>query len=264
MQVTFTSPWFVPTAGVARLEFSHIFVEGFSLSLELQYLQGEVWRNLWSRSDSGGKAWHRVKVTIPAGTRRLRFVSAGLLMVQAVDEVVAWESESEASEIISLCSGHDHSCAGHVNSGQVKCWGSSNAGKLGSGGQASIGDGPNEMGDSLPAVDLGGGAIESVACGWQFSCAVFEDGTVKCWGYNFNGQIGYSTAASSLGWHPSHMGSSLPPVDLGAGAVVESVTCGGFHTCALLRGGHVKCFGMSALLGLGGVPAPELIVGWQL
>jgi len=37
----------------------------------------------------------------------------------------------------------------------VKCWGPGFGGRLGYGDTTSRGDGPNEMGDNLPYVDLG-------------------------------------------------------------------------------------------------------------
>ena len=39
------------------------------------------------------------------------------------------------------------------------------------------------MGDNLPTVDLGSGAVvTSVALGARHACAVIAEGQVKCWG----------------------------------------------------------------------------------
>jgi hypothetical protein len=38
---------------------------------------------------------------------------------------------------------------------QVKCWGAGFLGQLGSGSRQTLGDGPGEMGDALPYLDLG-------------------------------------------------------------------------------------------------------------
>lgn len=47
----------------------------------------------------------------------------------------------------------------------------------------TIGDDPDEMGDHLPAVDLGSGrSAQQVACGAWHTCALLDDFSVKCWG----------------------------------------------------------------------------------
>ena len=46
------------------------------------------------------------------------------------------------------------------------------------------------------------------------TCARFGDGTLKCWGYNIYGQLGYGDTAHR-GDGPGEMGDALPAVDLG-------------------------------------------------
>jgi hypothetical protein len=58
---------------------------------------------------------------------------------------------------VLLIPGGGHTCA-VLDNGAVKCWGNNNAGELGlpgvpSGGQ--LGTMPGQMGDNLPAVDVG-------------------------------------------------------------------------------------------------------------
>ena len=48
-----------------------------------------------------------------------------------------------------------HSCA-LLDNGAIKCWGPNERGALGQGDTAARGDAPGELGDALPAIDLGG------------------------------------------------------------------------------------------------------------
>jgi len=58
------------------------------------------------------------------------------------------------STVTQVSAGYYHSCALLTN-GQVKCWGSNSHGQLGLGDVANRGDAAGEMGDNLPAVNLG-------------------------------------------------------------------------------------------------------------
>ncbi len=92
----------------------------------------------------------------------------------------------------SLTTGSQHVCA-VLDNGSVKCWGANASGQLGVGRTDSRGDGPEEMGDYLLAVPLGGRAARQVSAGTSHSCALLDNGTVKCWGQNDKGQLGVGT-----------------------------------------------------------------------
>jgi alpha-tubulin suppressor-like RCC1 family protein len=145
-----------------------------------------------------------------------------------------------------------HVCA-RFDDGRIKCWGF-NAGGLGLGDTISRGAAPGQMGDNLPYVDLGVGrkAIH-VEAGSHFTCAVFEDGALRCWGDNSFGRLGAGNAAPSRGADPGQMGNNLPAVDLGLGRSVRSVALGNMHACVILDNEKVKCWGGGSLgqLGLG-------------
>ncbi|HIG25022.1 MAG TPA: hypothetical protein EYQ49_03870, partial [Acidimicrobiia bacterium] len=54
------------------------------------------------------------------------------------------------------------------------------------------GDGAGEMGDNLPAINLGTGRTATqIVAGFYHTCALLDDATIKCWGLNSNGQLGY-------------------------------------------------------------------------
>ena len=149
---------------------------------------------------------------------------------------------------LSLAAGYAHTCA-LLDDGSVKCWGFNSYGQLGLGDTAHRGDGPGEMGDALPAVNLGKTAL-SLDAGHEHTCALLDDGSVKCWGYNITGQLGLGDTAPR-GDGPGELGNVLPSINLGRTAL--SVVAGYRHTCALLDNGSVKCWGWNAYgqLGLG-------------
>jgi alpha-tubulin suppressor-like RCC1 family protein len=88
--------------------------------------------------------------------------------------------------------------------------------------------------------------------GFRHTCARLDNGTVKCWGLNSDGQLGLGDV-QSRGDGPGELGANLPAVDLGPGRTVLQVTGRGRHTCARLDDGTVKCWGGNGLgqLGLG-------------
>jgi Regulator of chromosome condensation (RCC1) repeat len=97
-------------------------------------------------------------------------------------------------------------------------------------------------GDGGDAGD-GGATVVSLAAGGDHTCALWSDGTVRCWGLNGNGQLGDGFQSSSA-YPVAVKGLSGPAIAIGAGA---------FHSCAVIAGGQVECWGngASGLLGNG-------------
>jgi alpha-tubulin suppressor-like RCC1 family protein len=88
-----------------------------------------------------------------------------------------------------------------------------------------------------------------VAAAGYHTCALRIDGSVRCWGWNEDGQIGDRTVVSRT--HP------VAVRDLGTPAV--RVSGGERHTCAVLVDGRVKCWGNNALGQLGDATAMSLL-----
>ncbi|HWB74309.1 MAG TPA: hypothetical protein VG755_05125 [Nannocystaceae bacterium] len=132
--------------------------------------------------------------------------------------------------------GYFHGCA-RLEDGDVRCWGDSTYAQLGYGDTATIGD--DETPSAAGPVDLGG-VVTQLATGYFHSCAVLEGGDVRCWGGGTDGQLGYGGTAH-IG--DDELPSSVGPVDVGG--VATRVTAGFFHSCALLEGGDVRCWGSS-------------------
>ncbi|OGR01744.1 MAG: hypothetical protein A2284_14920 [Deltaproteobacteria bacterium RIFOXYA12_FULL_61_11] len=103
-----------------------------------------------------------------------------------------------------------------------------------------------------PRLDFGEPLAE-VVVGGSHACARFDDGSVTCWGDGSQGQLGYGDTVSIGHQHDLAPlpAEGAPRVDLGNAAV--QLSAGGSHTCALLEGGEVLCWGAneSAQLGCG-------------
>jgi alpha-tubulin suppressor-like RCC1 family protein len=148
--------------------------------------------------------------------------------------------------------GYHYGCA-LLRDGGVKCWGANSLGQLGVDRSSNTGDEPGDMGAHLAAVDLGRGhTIESIAPGNYHSCALLDNGAVKCWGANDNGTLGQGDTKRRDG-RPSYMGNNLPVVNLGAARTVKMLVVGADHSCAVLDDGALKCWGDNSKgqLGLG-------------
>ena len=82
--------------------------------------------------------------------------------------------------------------------------------------------------------------IVQVAAGTSHTCALTEQGTVKCWGDNSYGQLGDGAPLPGPG--SAATGTDLPHDVPGIDGAV-AVTAGEFHSCALLGDGSVRCWG---------------------
>jgi alpha-tubulin suppressor-like RCC1 family protein len=113
----------------------------------------------------------------------------------------------------AIVTGNFHTCVMLDNS-SIKCWGLNDSGQLGQGDTSSLGDESNEMGNNLPAVDLGAGrTARAIAAGDNHTCAILDNASIKCWGSNTAGQLGLGNT-SNRGDNSSGMGDNLPIISL--------------------------------------------------
>ena len=157
-----------------------------------------------------------------------------------------------------------------LDNGSVKCWGTNTNGQLGLGDTNHRGDQTGEMGDALPAVDLGTGVTATaIAAGFNFACAIVgggsvPSGSVKCWGANGDGQLGQGDA-NARGDGANEMGDSLPAVNIGAGRTAKMIVAGNTYVCVIRDNDSVVCWGANASHQLGrdgnSVTAPNDKIG---
>jgi len=147
-----------------------------------------------------------------------------------------------------LVAGSDHFCV-RLQNGTVQCWGSDAYGALGAAaptGDAGTKDsGAKDAGDAgdaapPPATRIVSGltTVAQLSAAGSTTCARLEDGTVKCWGANVNGELGLAVNPPVFDEdpHPTPKNVALPNtatrIDVGHGSA-----------CALLSTGSVACWG---------------------
>ena len=142
----------------------------------------------------------------------------------------------------AISAGGYHSCA-LLDDDTVKCWGSGQYGQLGQDSKENWGDGgTNEMAN-LKHINLGNDrTAKAISAGWTHSCALLDDDTVKCWGYEKYGRLGQDSG-DNWGDGGTNEMANLQPINLGTGRTAKAISAGRFHTCALLDNGKVKCWG---------------------
>ena len=165
-------------------------------------------------------------------------VAASLLLAVAAlpERSLAEQASQPASPAAGgLDVGSHHACALLDDNG-VRCWGFGANGRLGHGDTNTVGD--DESPSTVRSVDFGPGRVaKAISAGEGHTCAVLDDGSVRCWGFGGDGRLGYGNQASIA--DPASAG----PVDLGAGRTATAISAGGGHTCAVLDDGSVRCWG---------------------
>ena len=148
------------------------------------------------------------------------------------------------SDVWSIAAGGHHTCA-RLGNGEIRCWGLAAMGQLGFSAGNAFGDQITEL--TPPAVSLGDNfSPSSVTAGAYHTCALSGQ-TIKCWGSNAFGQLGYGDRVSR-GVDPATMGNSLPRLSVGT---VQQIDAGGNVTCAYLSNRTIKCWGAATTGSLG-------------
>lgn len=137
--------------------------------------------------------------------------------------------------------GGDHTCA--RNETTLFCWGRNANGQLGNG---TTGDEttPTSVSDAFPKA-------VTVSTGLDHSCAITQNGSLKCWGNNSDGQLGTGDLVNRT--------APTPVILMGMITPIRQVTAGNGFTCAIDALKRVYCWGRNDLaqLGLGHVASPQ-------
>jgi alpha-tubulin suppressor-like RCC1 family protein len=125
---------------------------------------------------------------------------------------------------VRTASDEDYSCA-LLSNGTAKCWGYNvSYGMLGDGTTAT---------KNLPVAVSGLSNVAHLFANSVSTCALLNDNSVKCWGYNGTGMTGDGTIVTPR----------TTPVTMVGVSNVNTVATGYRHTCVLLNDGSTKCVG---------------------
>jgi alpha-tubulin suppressor-like RCC1 family protein len=129
----------------------------------------------------------------------------------------------------AISAGCTHNLALKEN-GTVWAWGSNYDGELG--------NGEFDAGSNVPVrvANIGTGA-KAIAAGRYFSLALMKDGTVRSWGYNYEGELGNGTSGDGTNR------STPGPLSNLSNVKAIATDASGYHSLALLNSGTVKSWG---------------------
>lgn len=138
---------------------------------------------------------------------------------------------------LSLAAGQVTTCGIAVDS-SAYCWGANVRQQLG-------GDSLNTGPHNTPIPVYGGHKFTQLALGALHTCGLTLVGSIYCWGYNQDGEVGIY--ANNPGATPD---IAVPTQVLGSQTFV-SVVAGWYHTCGLISDGTAYCWGANGYGMLG-------------
>jgi alpha-tubulin suppressor-like RCC1 family protein len=167
-------------------------------------------------------------------------VSTSIETSQGESSASTTEPVTDSSDVSSTNSSASDSSAGDSSE-------SSSATTSSTASDSSETSSDTESGDFERAIDI--------AVGGAHSCAINDDGDVRCWGDNSEGQLAAPAQVVAIG--DDEVAAQAPLLHFDRPAT--SVVAGDGHTCVILEGGSVRCWGRNqdGQLGLGLVSADQ-------
>jgi len=147
----------------------------------------------------------------------------------------------EINDAKAVAAGRNHACA-LLRNGKVKCWGSSIFGQTGQEPRAGA-EWP--FVERHPVLVEGLSRVRSIAAGAFHTCALLQEGAVKCWGVNGGPQV------MALGNRGFSGQASFRPVTVDDVKGARSISIALLRSCALVARDFVRCWGVSGVGGTG-------------
>ncbi len=149
---------------------------------------------------------------------------------------------STLHNVVDAALGFYHSCF-LIGDGTARCTGYNGFGQLGN----------NSTADNTRAVAVAGGSgsgvqtgIVNLQSGYNHLCALLNNGTARCWGYNVSGALGDGTTTER------HVPRTVEN-SAGTGALsgVSAIAASDTRSCALFPSGRAQCWGSNYSGALG-------------
>ncbi|MBN1655424.1 MAG: hypothetical protein JXA30_16785 [Deltaproteobacteria bacterium] len=141
------------------------------------------------------------------------------------------------SAVRRIAAGANHTCV-IVNDGSVWCWGDSASGQLGN-GEFSLDSCEGRPCSRKPVRVKGINNAASLSLGERHSCALLDNGDLRCWG-----SLALGHASDDL-VSCDGLPCATSPVHVDLADDVLEVKAGYQHTCALVESGAVFCWGQN-------------------
>ncbi len=162
---------------------------------------------------------------------------------------------TDDATFVDLSLGNSKTC-GVMSDGQVMCVGDNAYGIL------ANGDALDPQPDFIPISRHIINDAKTVSTAWDHTCILKEDGTPKCWGLNWAGQVGNGTLTTTP-----------YPTQIATTEKFKSIDTNAVHSCGVTQSGKVMCWGRNDLdptlgngvlgngAGFGTQPTPEYVYG---
>ena len=168
---------------------------------------------------------HRIRLGREGALRGALFNERGSDWAYPVRQVTL------ASPAVEIAGGSAMTCA-RLSNGHVQCWGLAyqDDGYT----VRTVVDGSNAtLTDAVQVVASGAsGAIAGHACARK------SNGGIWCWGYGYYGELGNDSTGSFSLFPATRVGTIRNAIDVSVGLI---------HSCVLVSGGQVSCWGMSKM-----------------
>ncbi|MCA2959398.1 MAG: hypothetical protein IOD12_04040 [Silvanigrellales bacterium] len=156
--------------------------------------------------------------------------------------------QSTPTSPVGIAAAAQHTCL-LMDSGRVACWGDNLHSQLGIDYNFGIGfrprpvttnsaSPPPEGNGYVPGFDGVTHKAIALAAGKQHTCALTNNGVIRCWGANAKGQLGIDPVT-----YPTLHDAAVATVSAPDASLFVAVSAGEEHTCGATRSGRTYCWG---------------------